>query len=166
MPEPSKLDVAHIQNFMASTDEGRKLLPLRGVDQHVWGALHDHHGRPVREAGDLVTLHKRREVDPFSRWVTGSGLQRWFACGLDCGRKPSPKSETVSYSEKALLRLTSWVTTIVASVLPVMSILVLARVQSMQMRLAMVAMFNVLVSICLLVFSDAKRSEIFATAAA
>lgn len=166
MPEPNKYDVEYLQRAMIPADDPENLLPLSGDDHRVWGLVWDKNGNPVREAPDLVALQGRRDVDPFSRWVANTGIQHWFACGLDCGRKPSPKHGIVGYSEESMLRFTSWVTTVVASALPVLSIIVLNEVHSTQNRLAVIAVFNILCSVCLLLFSDAKRSEIFAVAAA
>ncbi|KAF2099760.1 hypothetical protein NA57DRAFT_65680 [Rhizodiscina lignyota] len=160
MPEPSKYEVDHIQNYMASYDMGP--YAMRGEDAHVWGSIEP----PREQAPDLVALQGRSNVDPFSRWVTGTGLAVFFACGFHRFRRPSANSGLVGYSEEKLLRLTYWITTIVASVLPIVPLIILNIVQSLHSRLAIVAAFNILLSLCLLVFTEAKRSEIFAVTAA
>lgn len=57
-------------------------------------------------------------------------------------------------------------TSILASVIPIASIAVLYYVQSMPARFAIIAAFNILVSVCLSGFTNAKRSEVFAVTAA
>jgi hypothetical protein len=65
-----------------------------------------------------------------------------------------------------LLRITRWVSSIVASLLPVMSIAILYCVSSMLARLAIIGAFNFFVAIFLLGFTKAKTGEVFAVAAA
>ncbi|KAI0617669.1 hypothetical protein TUN199_10331 [Pyrenophora tritici-repentis] len=55
---------------------------------------------------------------------------------------------------------------ILASLIPIASIVVLCFVSSMPARLGTIAGFNVLVSICLMAFAGAKRAEVFAISAA
>jgi len=49
---------------------------------------------------------------------------------------------------------------ILASLFPVLSIIVLYRVHSITKRLVIIGAFNILMSVCLGVFTDAERSEV------
>ena len=70
------------------------------------------------------------------------------------------------YYDSTVLRITSWMTCILASMLPIASILVLIHLESLKTKLWVVGIFNVLISVCLRTFTDAKRAEIFAVTAA
>lgn len=70
------------------------------------------------------------------------------------------------YYDSTVLKVTSWITCILASLLPIASILVLVNLQSLKTKLWVIAAFNILTSVCLSVLTDAKRSEAFAVTAA
>ena len=70
------------------------------------------------------------------------------------------------FKDSTLLQVTFWITTVIASLLPIASISVLCCVHSMLARLAIIAIFNVVVSLCLIAFTTAKRLDVFAIAAA
>jgi hypothetical protein len=80
--------------------------------------------------------------------------------------KPSRIHGVVAYKDNTIYKITYWITNIVASLIPIASIAVLYRVQAMSARLAIIAAFNVLVSVCLMGFANAKRAEVFAVTAA
>ncbi|OCL08141.1 hypothetical protein AOQ84DRAFT_293747 [Glonium stellatum] len=160
MPEPSNCDLEHIQCYMESRDMGP--LIMTGPDADIWGSV----AVPESRVPDLIALQARHSEDPFSRWVTGTGMKIFFRCGGHRWRKPSPVHGRIIYLNNKLLRITYWITSIIASILPVSSIVILYCVKSMLARLAIIAGFNIIVSLCLLSFTDAKRSEAFAVTAA
>ena len=160
MPEPSKYDLDYIQRYMETRDMGP--LKMTGPDADIWGSV----AEPKSYSPDLVALHARHDEDPFSKWITGTGMDIFFWCHGHRWRKPSPVHGMVVYSDGKLLRITYWITSILASLLPVSSIIILYCVQSMLARLAIIAGFNFVVSLCLLGFTNAKRSEVFAVTAA
>lgn len=72
----------------------------------------------------------------------------------------------IGYQDAKVLQITYWMTSVIASLIPIGSIIVLYKVHSMAARLGIIAGFNVLVSLCLSIFTDAKRAEVFAITAA
>jgi membrane protein YdbS with pleckstrin-like domain len=80
--------------------------------------------------------------------------------------KASPVHGVIGYEETTVFRVTYWITSIIASLIPIASIAVLYVVHSMSTRLAIIACFNVLISICLCGLTNAKRAEVFAVASA
>ncbi|OJD31506.1 uncharacterized protein BKCO1_4700067 [Diplodia corticola] len=160
MKTPGKSDLDYIQKFLASEDMGP--CALDGLDSEVWGTIKD----PKGYEPDIITLAPRTEEDMFSNLLAEKGMSAWFKYGLDRFRKPSPVHGQVAYEESALLRLTYLFATALASLLPIASIVVLCYVRSMEARLGFIALFNVLTSFCLAFFTTAKRTDIFAVAAA
>ncbi|OAL45423.1 hypothetical protein IQ07DRAFT_624468 [Pyrenochaeta sp. DS3sAY3a] len=164
-PEPGKWDLDHLQQYLQSPAMG-SLLGLTGSDATVWGSL----ANTKSHAPDLVTLCPRAKKDTFSVWAAEntSQLLKWMlkcACTGLC-LKPSPKHGVVGYEDTTIYRLTYGITSILASLIPITSIVGLYFVQSMPARLGIIAAFNVFVSICLMVFANAKRAEVFAVTAA
>ncbi|KAL1643913.1 hypothetical protein SLS58_004588 [Diplodia intermedia] len=161
MKGPSEFDRDFIRRFLASKNEGLNFA-LTGADLGVWGSV----DQPKDCAKDLVALCPRHDEDRFSKWVTGKGITKFFHLGGARFRKRSPIHGFVGYEESDLLRITYNITTILASVLPIAAIAVLAYVQSMKAKLGIIAAFNVVLSVCLTVLTKAKRTDVFAVAAA
>ena len=135
---------------------------LTGEDGDIWGsACHRESYKP-----DLVTLCPRAKKDAFSAWAAESTITNLFRCGCARIKKPSRIHGVVGYEDSTIYRITYWITSILASLIPIASIAVLYRVQSMTARLGIIAGFNVLVSICLMGLANAKRAEVFAITAA
>ncbi|KAI4630613.1 uncharacterized protein J4E84_004703 [Alternaria hordeiaustralica] len=159
-PRPSTWDLHHIQNYLHSTEMGENA--LTGEDGDIWGsACHRESYKP-----DLVTLCPRAKKDAFSAWAAESTITNLFRCGCARIKKPSRIHGVVGYEDSTIYRITYWITSILASLIPIASIAVLYRVQSMTARLGIIAGFNVLVSICLMGLANAKRAEVFAITAA
>jgi hypothetical protein len=78
----------------------------------------------------------------------------------------SPIHGVIGYEATTIFKVTYWMTSIIASLIPILSIAVLYRVHSMPARLAIIAGFNILISVCLCGLTSAKRSEVFAVASA
>lgn len=161
MKSPTEFDKNFIRKFIASKEEGLNFA-LTGFDSEVWGL----DSRPEDCAKDLVALCPRHDEDNFSKWMTRKGISTFFGLGGARFRKKSPIHGFVSYEESDLLRITYNITTILASALPIAAIAVLAYVQSMKAKLGIIAVFNIILSLCLTVMTTAKRTEVFAVAAA
>lgn len=159
MKPPGRLDLDYIQKYLASRHMGP--FALDGIDAEVWGSIK----KPDAYEPDIVALLPRQKEDIFSNLIMGKGMEKWFKWGLDRFRQPSING-LVQYEESTLLHLTSLVSTALASLLPIASIVVLYSVHSMQARLGIIAAFNVLISLCLAFFTTAKRTDIFAVVAA
>jgi hypothetical protein len=65
-----------------------------------------------------------------------------------------------------VIRVTFWVTSFLASLLPIGSIIVLINLETLRLKLWAVAGFDVLISFCLLLLTDASRKDVFAITAA
>ena len=137
-------------------------LILPGPDGAIWGSV----AAPKSYSSDLITLCPRQKEDPFSSWVSKTALLNMFRCGCDRFKKTSRKHGVVGYMDTTVLRITQWVTSILASLLPIASIILLYCVHPMPARLGIIAGFNILLSISLIGFTGAKRSEVFAVTAA
>ncbi|KAF2441486.1 hypothetical protein P171DRAFT_497717 [Karstenula rhodostoma CBS 690.94] len=156
--KPDRKDLTFLQNYLHA-DLG---LSLCGPDATLWGSFH----RRQDHSPDLVTLCPRTAEDPFSNWAVDRTITYLFKFGCARFMKASPIHGVIGYEETTVFQVTYWITSIVASLIPISSIAVLYKVHSMPARLAIIAGFNVLISICLCGLTSAKRSEIFAVASA
>jgi hypothetical protein len=153
-PKPADWDLHFIQDYLQSDEMGP--LALLGEDAGVWGSYSERHSYKP----DLVTLKPRVKKDTFSVWAAENGTR--FARFM----KPSPVHGVVGYEDTTIYRITYWITSILASLILILSIVVLYLVHSMPARLGTIAAFNILVSICLMALTNAKRTEVFAITAA
>lgn len=161
-PEPERWDLEHVQSLLEPEMNNTGPLILPGPDGAIWGSV----AKPKSYSPDLVTLCPRQKEDPFSSWVSKAALLNIFRCGCDQFKKRSRKHGVVGYMDTSILKITQWLTSILASLFPIASILVLYCVHSMPARLGIIAGFNILLSVSLIGFAGAKRSEIFAVTAA
>jgi hypothetical protein len=158
--KPAKWDLQYMQDYLQEDAMGP--LALTGDDAGVWGSMQYRKSY----SPDLVTLCPRAKKDPFSRWAAENTILNLFRCGCARFMKPSRVHGVVGYEDSTIHRITYWITSIFASLIPIASIVVLYCVHSMPARLAIIAAFNVLVSICLMGLANAKRAEVFAVTAA
>jgi hypothetical protein len=70
------------------------------------------------------------------------------------------------YYDTTVVKITLWVTSMIAAMLPIASILVLIQLESLKAKLWTIAAFNVGMSFCLTFFANAKRAEVFAVTSA
>ncbi|KAF2475391.1 uncharacterized protein BDR25DRAFT_340161 [Lindgomyces ingoldianus] len=160
LKEPDKWDLNYLQGFLMTKEMGS--LALIGDDATTWGSVTN----PKGYSTDLVALRPRQNEDSFSNWVSRSAVITLFRCGCARFKKASRVHGDVGFEDSTIFRITSWFTSIVASLIPIASILVLYTVHSMKARLGIIAGFNLLISTCLSTLTNAKRSEIFAVTAA
>ncbi|KAF1956372.1 hypothetical protein CC80DRAFT_473276 [Byssothecium circinans] len=158
-PEPDRWDLTYMQGFLQSP-QGMGL-PLRGPDGIVWGMV----STPKSYSPDLITLCPRQKEDPFSGWVVEKAITRLFCC-LRLFKKPSRIHGVIGYEDTKVLKITYWITSVLASLIPIVSIVVLYCVHSMPARLGIIGAFNISLSACLVGFTNAKRAEVFAITAA
>ncbi|EON64338.1 hypothetical protein W97_03569 [Coniosporium apollinis CBS 100218] len=160
LPEPSAYDLNDIQRYLAAPEMGRQA--FRGADQYIWGSTVDSTGH----APDLISLRGRHSEDPFSKWVTEKFTLRVFQCFGYKFKKIHPRYGVVVCEDSKILAWTRLISSVVASLLPVASIILLHTMQSMAARLAIIATFNVVFSVLLCQITTAKGGEIFAATAA
>lgn len=137
-------------------------LALEGSDSTIWGSVDDRKSHKP----DLITLCPRRKEDAFSAWAAENAIVGLFKCGCTRFMKRSKVHGVVGYEDSTIYRITYWITSILASLIPIASIVILYCVNSMRARLGIIAAFNVLVSVCLIGLANAKRAEVFAITAA
>ncbi|KAL6159216.1 hypothetical protein ACJQWK_04126 [Exserohilum turcicum] len=159
-PKPGTWDLHHMQDYLHSPEMGEDA--LNGDDASVWGSA----CYRKSQSPDLITLCPRAKKDAFSSWAAESTIGMLFRCGCTRLMKPSRVHGVVGYEDSTVYRVTYWITSILASLIPIASIAVLYRVHSMSARLGIIAGFNVLVSVCLMALANAKRAEVFAITAA
>ena len=138
-------------------------LALLGEDAFTWGSALD----STSHCHDLVAVCPPPKEDTFSHLMAKYSV-RLLSCSW-CTRFNRPSKhgvDRVGYKYTTIFRLTYWATILLASLLPVVSIVVLYFTRSMVARLCIVAAFNILVSACLGAFTKATRAEIFAVTAA
>lgn len=141
--------------------------PLTGTDALIWGTVQGRMSPShVRPSLDLITLRPRPKGESSSH----SALEKMIAYIFQCGFARFTSSVSVhrvtGYRDMSVGRVTHWMTSIIASLIPIASIVILYVVHSVPARLGIIAAFNVLVSVCLSGLTNAKRSEIFAVTAA
>ena len=159
-PEPTAWDLQHLQDYLGSPEMGTRA--MIGDDSLIWGLK----SKNIPHKPDLIALRPRARKDAFSMWLSESALFNIFKCGCYRFMKASPIHGAIGYEDNTIYRITYWFTSILASLIPIASIVVLYRVQSMNARLGIIAGFNVLLSMCLMGFAGAKRSDVFAITAA
>ncbi|KAH8685797.1 hypothetical protein BGZ60DRAFT_523076 [Tricladium varicosporioides] len=167
-PQPRKRDVTMLEDWISQPDlgglffSGPDLSPGRNS---LFDKAHSH---------DLMTLsHRTGENDLFTRLLAGPifhGLERVFRML----KKPLPhdpenpgaQSNAFEYSDKHIIRTIDILGSIVASMTPLLSVVILYFVKSLGTRLAVLCIFTLLFSICLALVTKARRIEIFACTAA
>lgn len=77
-----------------------------------------------------------------------------------------PKAGIVRYEESTIVMVTNIIGTVLSSLLPILSIIVLYFVKNTLTRLGIVVIFTTLFSATLTIFTSARRVEVFASTAA
>ena len=159
MASPIDQDLAFLRVWLSRPNSGDNF--LRGLEASIWDPKNDE---------DLITMTTRPgERDYFTGWVINSVLirfHRYIGCRIFHNR---PEDEEAGYTEyKDSRLLTSWgiLVTIISSMLPVLSTIALYLVEGIALRLGMVALFMLIFSSALVIFTNARRVEIFAATAA
>jgi hypothetical protein len=156
LAKPDDHDLRELQDWLERQAYGN--LALIGADSETWGRLH----QPISSHADLLTLNSIGCEDSFSRWFSRKFIA-WF-CHTFRHRPLNSgdlESGIVSYSSRTIERYTSFVTTIVASLLPILSTVVLFCVPSMKLRLGIIVLFTLIFAACISSFTSTKRGEIF-----
>lgn len=161
--DPDKWDLENLQDFLGTARmDGNGSFPFLGEDAQTWGSTLDRKSHSL----DLVGLCPRSKDDPFSEWVAKNAIRWLFGCYGDRLKKPSRIHGVVVCNDLTVFRITYWITSILASLVPITSIVALYNIGSMPRRLLVIGVFNVVLSVCLIAFTSAKRVEIFAVTAA
>jgi hypothetical protein len=135
---------------------------LHGPDRGTWGRLHHEPQMCDQDAAfaDLIALHPRQEDDFLSRFLSNICVPIYhqrFRYGRD---------NITEYSEAQLRRCSSIVSTVLSSLFPLISIIVLVNVDNTNSRIGIVCSFTALFSLSLALVTSARRVDIFAATAA
>src|SRR4051812_19762025 len=121
LPRPASFDLQFLRRWLQVAIAGKR--PLIGADRLVWG-LPDETGQ--QHDPDLIALRSRRGEDQFSKWAMDKGVECLHRCMGGRVKKPrDPEFGITEYDDDHLLRYISLVTTILASLLPVLSVVIL-----------------------------------------
>jgi hypothetical protein len=161
LPIPGREDLASIQSWLERPMMGN--LSLLGQDSDTWGSI----SNPESHAPDLFTFRARHDADPFSEWVVRQFIV-WFHnwIGYRFHKICDPDTGIIYYDDEKLLRLTYFVTTVSASLIPIISVIALYYVTTVSARLSLVAVFMFLFAANLTYFASAKRIDVFIATAA
>jgi hypothetical protein len=159
LEDPNDNDLTDLQKYLATREMGP--LIFCGLDKDTWGSVEN----PYLRAEDLVSIVKPEARDLFSKWCLVKVMKVFFACSGHRFRKPDKVSDEVYYKQETILRITYCITTIFASLLLILDIVVLWLLHSMAARLAVIASFTMILSVCLVTMTTAPRSQIFAVIA-
>jgi hypothetical protein len=106
-------------------------------------------------------------MDYFSKWAVEKFLVCFHQRFLRQVKKPTDiESGVVVYEHDNLLRYTSHTTITIAFLLPVISTIILYRMQNPSVRLSLTALFTFVFGFCLIIFTNAEKREIFTAVAA
>ncbi|KAG0651501.1 hypothetical protein D0Z07_1897 [Hyphodiscus hymeniophilus] len=150
--------------------------PIESPDRHSWSVDHD---------DDLLAIRRRDSSDPLSRWIFDRFIP-WFhnligkrfkvrsssptlCCHRQADQKPiasDPSSEIAHYAGAPLHSAINIFVTVLASLIPITSILILYFVSNTLDRLAIVVAFTGLFAFCLAATTRARRVEIFGATSA
>jgi len=155
---PDYFDLKDVQGFMACSEME---LPLLSPDRNIWGR----YSNPTAHTDDgLVALRPRVRTDTFTTMLFDRLVHVFYFF-----KKLYPGKESDNpmcfYRDDTISTITFWLTCFIASILPVISIIVLVNIPSLVHRLAAMAVFNGIVSLCLGWFTEARRTDVFAITA-
>ncbi|KAI1859736.1 hypothetical protein JX265_010185 [Neoarthrinium moseri] len=159
LSKPRKYDLDFLRDWFERPGMGS--FPLLGLDRKSWESQYEN---------DLVGLVVRTAPDAFSAWFAERLVPALHHLIGESFQKPIP-SETVgagiyNYSEHKLAVALRVIATVVASLLPLCSVIALYMVQSNDLRLGLVVLFSACFSLALATMTNARTIEIFAATAA
>jgi hypothetical protein len=133
-----------------------------GIDAKVWGSIL----APNDHDKELVVLKPREGTDIFSRWMGRHALKYLTIFGFAKLKKPKARFGSIAVMDENVYKFTFVCTSIIASMFPVASIIVLTTINTVRTRIAVIGAFNVAISLMLTMFTEAKRTDVFAVTAA
>ncbi|KAL8824006.1 MAG: hypothetical protein Q9191_005368, partial [Dirinaria sp. TL-2023a] len=161
---PPRPQLDALRTWLADPREGQSF--LRSADEYIWDSKHEY---------DLISLRKDAcQDDPFSKWLADYPLDTFHnyispsiwrsrPCDEESGGEPSG---FVRYSDIKLARLSFGLSTGLASMFVVTSVIVLNSITRTLIRLIMIAVFAFLFSLIMFVFTNARKIEVFAATCA
>ncbi|KUJ08802.1 uncharacterized protein LY89DRAFT_788704 [Mollisia scopiformis] len=154
LEQPRKYDLTFLRSWFQRPGMGS--FPLLGIDRGAWDTDNEN---------DLVAIKPRAPPDMFSRWFTEDVVPHYHHIFGKTFKTPLPEhvgTGIYHYKESSLEKLISTLATVIASLLPICSVVALYIVQSNSIRLGMIAAFSACFSLALAVMTNARRIEVFA----
>jgi hypothetical protein len=132
---------------------------LIGADRHIWGNSEC----PANHNNDLLGLGSPENDDVFSNWFSERLLVFYHIITQSRIRKHvDVEAGMCSYQDHSIQKCISYITMLIASLIPILAIVVLFCVGSMKARLGLVALFTIIFTMSLTILTSAKKAEIFA----
>lgn len=155
---PNAYDVELLRDWLRRPAMGN--FPIISHDRDAW----------AKETGhDLVATVNRSNADSLTKWVSVSVVPTFHALLGKRFSEPSPWHATLGvthYPDSTILRVLDVIVTMLSSLFPILSIVILYAVKDMSARIGIIAAFTALFSLCLAVMTRAKRIEVFAATTA
>ncbi|KAF5588598.1 uncharacterized protein FSUBG_11455 [Fusarium subglutinans] len=161
LPSPKKSQLQSLRNWLAMDKGGKNF--QTGAETNTWTG--DGSNNP-----DLyVTLRSVAEDDDlftrgFMRFIAGP-FHLSFGQRMKVGRVIDEESGYVTYQDARIIRLTSIIVTVIAAILPPLTILVLNGRPTTNQRIGFTVLFTAIFAGILAYFSKAKRVEILVATA-
>jgi hypothetical protein len=157
---PKKYDLDALRTCLKSTSLPDYLL---GLDSTIW--------EDESLAHDLITLDPNNPDadDKFTEWIASYLVEPFHRVIGRHFKQASPDfgSEGItSYSDRAIVKFSSVVTTVISSVFPIVGVIILFFMTDTLARLGVIAALTGVFSFILAVVTKARKVEIFAATAA
>lgn len=134
--------------------------PIISADRHAWDEDTQY---------DLISLSDQPETDLLNTFVSTVIIPIFHSLIGRHFRNPSTSPHlagTADYSDSKIARVLDVFGTMVSSLFPISSIVILHLVDNMGRRIAIIAIFTAFFSLCLAIMTKARKIEIFAATAA
>lgn len=155
---PDSTQLAALRDWLMDKQGGAHF--LKDSEARLW---------ETEDGSSLVRVgNSKGEHDVFTRftsWFVVSLLHRYSCLPKSTGRVVDVETGMVSYDESKIIRAGTITATVLSSMFPVLSILVLYVVKNTYARIGIAAGFTALFAVFLASFSSARRVEIFAATA-
>ncbi|KAI1327788.1 hypothetical protein F5Y16DRAFT_185436 [Xylariaceae sp. FL0255] len=156
---PSTYDLKFLREWLMRPKMGN--FPLIGLDRNSWN--------PEVYRKDLVAIKARPEPDTFSRWFNNGlfpGWHRLVGGKLKCPTDVELGQGIYEYDDKLLAAVGRIIGTVIASLLPVGSVVVQYFVESNLLRLNLIVVASAIFALALAVMTNARMVEVFAATSA
>ncbi|KAF2195699.1 hypothetical protein K469DRAFT_649806 [Zopfia rhizophila CBS 207.26] len=158
LESPTRHDLEFLRSWFQRPTMGS--FPLLGLDRAAWDAENE---------GDLVALNARQAPDLFTRWFADKVIPKYHdIVGEKIKRPVSEEFGTgiFKYEESTLATIARLATTVVASVLPLCSVVILYIVRDNVLRLGVILILSACFSLALTLMTNARKIEVFAATSA
>jgi hypothetical protein len=163
LSSPSPYDLAFLQKWLVRPGMGN--YPLLGIDRNSYDPDND---------TDLIAVKARSTPDVFSRWLTYYLVPKWHDAvgskmtkrGFQDPEKTKIGEGICEYKDNVLVAVVRVTTTVVASLLPMVSVVALFFVHSYSLRLGVIVLASGFFSLVLQLMTNARKIEVFAATAA